>query len=414
MLRILYYLLFFLIPPLAVCSVIVYKSISDISFVDPEPIDIGDLQMPVHDENKLNAIILLGNKGTEISDLLIPYNLLSETGEFNVYAVANHRILSPLNGGIDILPHYTLDQINELLNDSPDLVVIPNIPNINAPDDKPVVEWIKNLNVNNTTILSICEGARTLAETGLIDYKKATTHWSAINQLRRNYPNTSWVEGVKYVEDGNIISTAGVVTGSMEGTLHVISKLIGRNKTDKLVDRLGYKTLNSMNIDQYSLELRDIVWFLTALYPWNKKSIGVHIKNGFDEIRLSAILDVYPRSFTATTQTFTDEKEIVLSKHKLFVVGKHIQESVGQTARSIDLDDNGDNEIFPFDSTIMELAQLENRAIATTVAKTLDYRIDHLRLEGKGWPFGLLIGPLALGVLGILCAYVFEKRYLSG
>lgn len=412
MLRIIYYVLSFLVPPLAICSVIIYKSISDISFNDPEPLDSSELTSTPPAESKYNAIVLLGNKGTEITDFLIPYQLLSETEKFNVYSVANHKILSPLNGGIDVLPHYTLDEIDELLDVPPDLIVIPNIPNILSPDDKPIIDWIRNKNNEKTIFLSICEGARVLAETGLIDYKTATTHWSAIGQLRRMFPDTKWIEGKKYIEDGNVITTSGVVTGSMEGSLFIISKMIGKSSALELSRKYGYGYSEKSQIEPLDLNITDTIWLLTALYPWNKKRMGIYITNGVSEINLSALLDTYPRSFTAETLTYSDNREIFKTKNDLFVVPKLTKSNIGKTDILIDPKKYFKGS-FPFDHTITDLARVNNKAIAKTTAKTLDYRIDHLNLHGESWPYQLILGPLILGFIGVVCAYLFDRRYLS-
>ena len=413
MLRILYYLLSFLIPPLAICSVIIYKSISDISFNDPQPLENPNAISTPENKNKLNAILLLGNKGTEITDLLISYQLLSESDKFNVYTVANHKILSPLNGGIDVLPGYTLDEIDRLLKSPPELVVIPSIPNIQASDDKPIIDWIRNKNHKDTIFLSIGEGARVLAETGLIDYRTATTHWSAIGQLSRMFPKTTWVKRIKYVQDGNTITTAGVVTGSMEGTLYVISKLAGVSKAVELSHKFRYNFTDSPQLNPFEIEISDSIWLLTALYPWNKKRMAVYVDNGISEIYLAALLDTFPRSFTADTLTYSDNREIIVTKNKLMLVPRMTKYTIGETDILID-PSRYYGSSFPFDKTISQLAEYNNKAIAKTISKTLEYPIDHLNLQGESWPYKLIIGPLALGFFGVLCAYIFDKRYLGG
>ena len=107
-LRVFYYFLAFVVPPLIFGAVIIYKSISDISFSDPKPLDISILEPPTLDKSKLTALVVVGNNGTEITNFLAPYEILSQTGKFNVFSVAPERVLSPLNGGLDFIPHFSL------------------------------------------------------------------------------------------------------------------------------------------------------------------------------------------------------------------------------------------------------------------------------------------------------------------
>jgi transcriptional regulator GlxA family with amidase domain len=437
-LRVFYYFLALVVPPLIFGAVVIYKSISDISFTDPKPFDISKLESPMFDKNKLTALIVVGNKGTEITDFLAPYEILSQTAEFNVFTVAPERTISPLNGGIDFIPHYSLEQIDDLMDSRPHLIVVPNIPNIQSPEDKVIIEWLRQKDDGKTVFLSVCEGARTLAAAGLLNSRKATTHWSAIGHLQGQYPGTQWLSGYRYVEDGNIITSPGVVTGSMDGTLYVVEKLIGKQEAEEAAQAIGYKHYGASEFSSVKISLPDSVWLLTALYPWSKDEIGVYIKEGVEEIELASILDVYPRSFTAVTYTFSNERDIIKSKNGLDFVPKYNFKNIGYLDRLLVLGDELDqqelnfftkyykklkvetpDEIgsrenrFAYDKTLLDLAMKENRAIAKTVSKTLEYPAGHLDLKGAGWPFGLLLGPLLIGIGGVIFARWFEKRYLT-
>src|SRR5918998_3753884 len=59
---------------------------------------------PGHDPDKPTAVVLLGNRGSEVTDVLAPYEVLSESGAFNVYAAAPKREAATLSGGLDVLP----------------------------------------------------------------------------------------------------------------------------------------------------------------------------------------------------------------------------------------------------------------------------------------------------------------------
>src|SRR3546814_1569686 len=67
----------------------------------------SDLKLPAppeHDPDKPTAVVLLSNQGAEVTDVLAPYEVLSESGAFNVYAAAPEREAVTLSGGLDVLP----------------------------------------------------------------------------------------------------------------------------------------------------------------------------------------------------------------------------------------------------------------------------------------------------------------------
>lgn len=440
-LRLFYYFLSFAVPPLVFGAVIIYKSISDISFSDPEAFDISSVSAPTVDEvdnDKLTAFIIVGNKGTEITDFLVPYQMLAETGSFNVFTVAPRRVLSPLNGGLDFVPHFSIGEVDDYLGKSPDLIVVPNIPNIQSPEDKVLIDWIRKKDDGSTVFLSICEGARTLAAAGLLQSKKATTHWSALSHLRGQYPGTEWLSGSKYVEDGNIITSPGVITGSASGTLHAVQKLLGAEKARQVANKINYENFKDNELAPVKIGLPDMVWLATALYPWSKDEIGVYINEGVGEIDLASILDVYPRSFTAVTYTFSEQRIAVKTKNGLDIVPIYDFKTIGYLDRLILLGEKTGTQAlqffnkyykqikpeilaastdyegrFAFDRSLLDLATRANVPITRSTAKTLEYPVDHLNLQGGGWPFGLLLGPLLLGMAGIAFARWFEKRYLT-
>jgi transcriptional regulator GlxA family with amidase domain len=72
----------------------------------------------------------------------------------------------------------------------------------------------------------VCTGSLILARTGLLDGISATTHWRAIDQLREAAPKITVIDDQRWVDNGRIITAAGVSAG-IDMSLYVISKLLG-------------------------------------------------------------------------------------------------------------------------------------------------------------------------------------------
>jgi transcriptional regulator GlxA family with amidase domain len=104
----------------------------------------------------------------------------------------DHKIKS-LTGGLDVVPHYSFADMDLMLGKSPDIIVIPFMPILDEKKYAPVREWIRKHSSDKTILLSICNGAENLADTGLLNGKMAATHWGDINRLIKNYPEIQWV-----------------------------------------------------------------------------------------------------------------------------------------------------------------------------------------------------------------------------
>jgi transcriptional regulator GlxA family with amidase domain len=96
---------------------------------------------------------------------------------------------------------------------SADTVMLPGLADPFAPVPAPVLTALRTAAANGTRIASICVGAFTLAATGLLDGKRATTHWVAAGELARRYPAVEVDPDVLYVDSGAVLTSAGAAAG---------------------------------------------------------------------------------------------------------------------------------------------------------------------------------------------------------
>lgn len=97
----------------------------------------------------------------------------------------------------------------------PDLVVVAGAsPMEPMPEDHaPLVPWLRRYHARIKTLVSICTGAFTLAAAGVLDGRRATTHWMYLESLRRRYPNVRAVDEGVYVHDRGVWTSAGLTAG---------------------------------------------------------------------------------------------------------------------------------------------------------------------------------------------------------
>ncbi len=110
--------------------------------------------------------------------------------------------------GFTIRAPFTLEDLGVA-----DTVVVPGVEDPMRPVTDDVVAALRAAYANGARIASICTGAFTLAQTGLLDGRSATTHWLAAGLLAKRYPRVSVNPGVLFIDTGRIVTSAGMSAG---------------------------------------------------------------------------------------------------------------------------------------------------------------------------------------------------------
>ncbi len=95
-----------------------------------------------------------------------------------------------------------------------------------AAEDEPLISWLRLAARRSRRVASVCTGAFLLARAGLLDGRRATTHWAACSALRRTYPAVDVEPDPIFVRDGNVYTSAGVTAG-IDLTLALVEEDVG-------------------------------------------------------------------------------------------------------------------------------------------------------------------------------------------
>lgn len=159
--------------------------------------------------------------GVEIIDFTGPYEVFG-AADFDVYTVAQTRSPITTAMGMTVTPKYSFDDVPQ-----PDVLVVPG-GGVKATRDNPtVLRWIREETARIQHTMSVCNGAFILADAGLLDGLSATTTCGNIPKLKAGYPKIRVVSDQRYVDNGKIITTAGLSAG-IDGALHVVELLMGK------------------------------------------------------------------------------------------------------------------------------------------------------------------------------------------
>lgn len=127
-------------------------------------------------------------------------------------------------GGFDVRVRHGLDALAAL--GPADLVVVPGVEDVVQPVPAPVVRALRRAAARGATVASICSGAFVLAAAGLLDGRRATTHWRAARLLAARYPAVTVDPDVLYVDEGPVLTSAGAAAG-MDLCLHLVRRDYG-------------------------------------------------------------------------------------------------------------------------------------------------------------------------------------------
>jgi transcriptional regulator GlxA family with amidase domain len=183
-------------------------------------------------QNKAKTVGILLFDGVQIIDFTGPYEVLGQAG-YKVFTVAGSPMITT-NMNMKVTPDYNFQNCPEA-----DIFIIPG-GNVNNPRKNPeYMGWVKDYSNKSDLVMSVCNGAMVLAQTGLLDGLTATTFHKVISDMTEEFPKTKVVSDQRFVDNGKFITTAGLSSG-IDGALHIVEKLQGKTAAQLVALNLEY------------------------------------------------------------------------------------------------------------------------------------------------------------------------------
>ena len=170
----------------------------------------------------MHAVVVLALDGVLAFDLSTPVEVFGRSRLSNGHAAYRVRVCAPANevdaGVLAIRAPWGLDALREA-----DTIIVPGLADLVEQIPEEVLEALRAAAEGGTRIASICVGAFTLAAAGLLNGLRATTHWAAARELSRLYPAVDVDADVLFVDNGQILTSAGAAAG-LDLCLHMIRR----------------------------------------------------------------------------------------------------------------------------------------------------------------------------------------------
>ncbi|MES5955431.1 DJ-1/PfpI family protein [Bacillus fungorum] len=190
--------------------------------------------------NKWSVGIFLFND-VEVLDFAGPFEVFSvtevyEEKPFTVYTVSQNGEMITARNGLKVQPDYSIENLPPV-----DILLIPGGKGVRENEVKNdiIINWIRQKMKEVKLMASVCTGALLLAKAGLLEGLKATTHWASIQTFKKDFPNVEVMENVKFVDEGHIITSAGISAG-INMSFHIVKNLLGVEIAEETAKRMEY------------------------------------------------------------------------------------------------------------------------------------------------------------------------------
>lgn len=190
--------------------------------------------------NKWSVGIFLFND-VEVLDFAGPFEVFSvtevhEEKPFTVYTVSQNGEMITARNGLKVQPDYSIEDLPPV-----DILLIPGGKGAREKEVKNdiIINWVRQQMKEVKLMTSVCTGALLLAKAGLLDGLKATTHWASIQTFKKDFPNVEVMENVKFVDEGHIITSAGISAG-INMSFHIVKNLLGVEVAEDTAKSMEY------------------------------------------------------------------------------------------------------------------------------------------------------------------------------
>ena len=153
---------------------------------------------------------------------------------FEVFTVAETGVAVNARGGLSVMPAYAFEQHPGI-----DILIVPGGV-VSEELEKPgVISWVRAQSRTARLTASVCTGAFILGKAGLLDGRTVTTHWEDIDDLRAMFPAVTVKENARYIDQGDIVTSAGISAGA-DMSLYLVARLAGEELAVNTARQMEY------------------------------------------------------------------------------------------------------------------------------------------------------------------------------
>jgi transcriptional regulator GlxA family with amidase domain len=252
--------------------------------------------------------VLAHNGGTETTDFLVPYGVLRASDAADVAAVALRDGPVTLMPALKVRAQLDLAAFDALHPDGADYVIVPAM---HHSDDPALLAWLSAQARSGAIVVGICDGAWVLGAAGLLDGRRATSHWFSVRRLRKSFPSMTWAEDRRYVVDRRVATTTGV-SASIPISLTLVEAIAGRERAVELARDFGVAGFGAAHASRaFALDRPAVeTAALNFLEFWSHDTVTIPLADGVDEVALALTADAYARTYRTSVRSRARSPEV--------------------------------------------------------------------------------------------------------
>lgn len=323
---------------------------------------------PTKRERPLVAIVGI-NDATETTDYLMPVGILRRAD------VANVMMLASGPGSVRLYPALTVEAdatIAEFDARNPEGANYVIVPAMSRDDDPTVLAWIQSQAKKGATIIGICAGAKVVGAAGLLDGKRATTHWYYLKEMLERNPSIAYVAERRMITDQGVATTTGI-TASMPMMLTLIEAIAGRQKAERVGRELGLPVWDARHASNAFKFTRPFATTVlgNVLAFWNRERLGIELRSGIDEVSLALVADAWSRTYRSKAMTFATSTGAIVTRNRIRVIPEEIAADWPAKKRIHPFSDQ--RPVDALDQTLLAITAKYGARTASVVAMQLEY-----------------------------------------
>jgi len=173
-----------------------------------------------------------------------------------------------------------------------------------------LMEWVRTVYAAGAYVCSICTGAFFLAQTGLLNGRKCTTHWKRTAELKKRFPAITLVEDILFTEDERIYTSAGVTAG-IDLALFILGKLTDENSSYRVAREMVVYLRRRGEESQQSIFMK----YRNHIHSGIHKVQDYLQENLQNKVLLNQLADNACMSVRSLTRTFKKETGITVNEY---------------------------------------------------------------------------------------------------
>ena len=323
---------------------------------------------PPRRQRPLVAVVGL-NDATETTDYLMPTGILRRAGVAEVVMLSTGQGPVKLFPALTVQADATIAQFDARHPAGADYVIVPAM---SRDDDPTVLAWLREQSGKGAIILGVCAGAKVVAAAGLLDGKRATTHWYYLRDMLGRHPSIAYVADRRVVADRGVATSTGI-SASMPMMLILIEAMAGRQKAQAVARDLGLPAWDALHASHAFKQTRPFTTTVlgNVLAFWNRERIGVELQPGMDEVSLALVADAWSRTYRSRAVSFAAASPAVETRNEVRVIPETVSAGPPSATHMAPFTDQ--RPARALDRTLQAIAGRYGARTANVVALQLEY-----------------------------------------